>query len=105
MTGVKPSRNHLAEASVLAIGLRADVEVLDSIIRRGAEAGEQVAAAESLAERARALVRAATAVGRAAARRPAYAGGPPLTGAAIGDLRRLVRQRVADDLRRDRTEA
>ena len=98
-------RDPLAEARDLAIGLRVDVEVLDRTVRRGAEAGEQVAAAEYLAERARALVRAATAVGRAAARRPAYAGGPPLTGAAIGDLRRLVRQRVADDLRGERTAA
>lgn len=94
-----PPRDWLAEACDLACTIRVDAEVLDNVVRRGAEAGEQVAAAERLAERAREIVRAATEVGRQAARRPASDTGKALPANAVGELRTLVRQRVRDENR------
>ena len=99
MTGMKPPRNHLAEVGDLSIMIRVDAELLDCTVQRGAEAAEQVAAAERVAERARAIVRAATAVGRAAARRGACDDCRPLSAAAIGDLRARVRAGVAAEIR------
>ena len=60
-------RNPLVELANAEIALRMDVEALDRVVRGREEAGVQILAAETVAERARAIVRAATDVGRCAA--------------------------------------
>ena len=93
-------RDPLVALANAEIALRLDVEALDRAVRGREEAGVQILAAETVAERARAIVRAATDVGRTAARQAACADvARPLPANVVGDLRVRARQRIRDELR------